>query len=75
MSNILKRTLLSNKKNLFLLQGLDFSGRSTWHIIKLNFPQRRKLEAQLTKALPVNISDYGEIIDAGYDTPPQEATF
>lgn len=74
MSNILKRTLLSNKKNLFLLQGLDFRGRFTWHIIKLNLPQRRKLETQLAKSLPVNILDYGEIIDAGYGTPPQEAT-
>ncbi len=66
MSNILKKTLLLDKKNLFLLQGFDFRGHPTWHIIKLNLTKRRKLEAQLAKALPVNISDYGEIIDAGH---------
>jgi len=64
--------LLKDEFSVVLLQGKNTFGNMIYCYLKVNFPNVEKLQAALKSDASFTPSDFGEVIAAGLDNPPEE---
>jgi hypothetical protein len=66
----ISRITRSDDMDCVLTQGIDFTGKNAWYVVKLDKLKAPLFHAEIAKGMALMLTDYGTILQSGYGTSP-----